>query len=122
MNNVSPEQFLQLAEDFKEVTPSEADRVLQESDEKPVVVFFGRETCPYCRKFIPKLHNVTQKHDILVHFVHSGHPDYQEEIAQVRDKYDVPTVPGLIVRTGDNIAVRCDSSLSEEAIATLLQV
>lgn len=34
---------------FKQIHSTEADKLL--SSEKLTVVYIGRETCPYCRKF-----------------------------------------------------------------------
>lgn len=117
---VSPQEFLEITETYREVTPEKAEMLLK--DEGGTIVFIGRETCPFCRSFIPKLDNVVKENDVPVYFVHSEHPDYLAEIASFRNKYDVPTVPGLLYSTGDGVKSRSDSSMSENEIAEFLNL
>lgn len=118
--SVSPQEFLEITELFTEVTPEKAEVLLE--DEVGTSVFIGRETCPFCRAFIPKLYNVSQKHDVQIYFVHSEHPDYLNEIDNFRNKYNVPTVPGLLHSTQDGVRSKSDSSMSEVEIADFLNL
>src|SRR5699024_11245949 len=78
-----------IVQDFTELSPTEADELL--SNEEGTIVFIGRPTCPYCRKFAPKLHKVSTEHKVQVNFVNSEHPDYTNELKDFREKYGVPT-------------------------------
>lgn len=117
---VSPQEFLDLAESFREVTPTKADQLLE--TEPGTTVFIGRETCPFCRTFMPKLHEVASEHDHQVYFVHSQHPDYTADLEHFRSKYDVPTVPGLLHNDGIGVAVKCESGMEPEEIKEFLEL
>lgn len=118
---IQKEEYLEQVKRFKDTNPEEAEELIQAKEGN--VIFIGRETCPYCRKFVKKLYALTKEHEILVHYVHSKHPDYEEEIKMLRDKYDVVTVPGLIYSSETSgVVVKCDSSLSEEEILEIIEV
>lgn len=116
--SVSPQEFLDITQSFREVTPQKAAELL--NNEAGSVVFVGRETCPYCRLFVPKLNEAAKSLDREVFFVHSEHPDYTQEIAEFRSSYNVPTVPGLLYSATDGVQVKCDSSLSVEEITAFI--
>lgn len=105
--------FQTLAKDFSPVTVDQARELLTTQDQ--AILFLGRATCPYCNRFIPKLHAVAQKHQLTVHFLDTSlaSPALQD----LRDHYQVPTVPGLLYASENGVAVRCDSSMTEDEIA-----
>ena len=47
------EQYLEDVKVFNETTPEEAEQLLEAKEGH--IVYIGRETCPYCRKFVRKL-------------------------------------------------------------------
>lgn len=107
--------FKEDIQDFKAISPKEARQLLEAKN--GAILFFGRESCPYCRRFAPKLAAVAKEQNWTVYFLHTQNPAYSaQEIAQVRQDYDVPTVPGLLHAKADGVQVRCDSSMTEEEI------
>lgn len=118
--SISAQEFLKLAESFKEVTPQEAEELLE--SEQGTSVFVGRETCPFCCTFMPKLHQVAQDNDKQIYFVHSHHPDYTDELGEFRNKYNVPTVPGLLHSDSGEVKVRCESGMSDDEIKSFLNL
>lgn len=108
------EQFLTLVEQFNPVTPDEAEALLEAGEGN--ILFIGRETCPYCRKFIVTLHEAASQENLQINFLHSEAEAYIEKTNELRDKYDVPTVPGLLYGGKDGVDVVCDSSLSVSEI------
>lgn len=101
---------------FKKVLSSEADNLL--SNEDLAVVYIGRESCPFCRKFAKKLSGLADKINSTIYYVNSE--DFSdEEIQTFRAKYNVRTVPGFIVKKQGELEVRCDSSLPEDEILNL---
>lgn len=115
------ETFLEQVKVFTETTPEEADQLLEAKEGN--IVFVGRETCPYCRRFVAKLSPLAEEHRLTVHYVHSKHPDYTDEIETFREKYDVPTVPGLLYSSDSaGLVVKCDSSLTPEEILEITEV
>lgn len=114
------EQYLEQVEVFKETRPGEADNLLEEKAQN--IIYIGRETCPYCRRFVRKLSPLAEEYGLGVHYVHAQHPDYAEEVQQLRDKYDVPTVPGLLYSSESaGLIVKCDSSLEPEEILEIVE-
>lgn len=120
--SVSPQEFLQLAESFNEVTPEKAEELLEAGQGN--IVFVGRETCPFCCQFIPRLHQVAQDQDLTINFLHSQHPDYLEAISDFREKYEVPTVPALLYSddSTDGVKSISDSSMSEADIKSFINL
>ena len=101
-------QFLEEVKVFNEVTPEEADKLLEAKEGN--IIFIGRETCPYSRLFVEKLSPLAEEKNLTVYFLHSKLPDFEEEIAAFREKYDVPTVPGLLYSSETaGLVVKCDS-------------
>ncbi|MFX3810224.1 thiol reductase thioredoxin, partial [Streptococcus suis] len=74
------------------------------------VIFIGRSTCPYCNLFAPKLHKVAQNKQVTVHFLDSSL--ISPELQTLRDHYQVPTFPCLLVAKPTGVQVRCDSSMT----------
>lgn|SRR5690554_5201153 len=114
------EVYLEQVKLFKETHPKDADELLEAKAGN--IVFIGRETCPYCRKFVRKLNPLADEHDLTVHYVHSQHPEYEDEVELLREKYDVPTVPGLLYSSETaGLIVKCDSSLEPEEILEIIE-
>lgn len=113
--------FLEQVEAFTEVTPEEADELLTAKEGN--IVFIGRETCPYSRRFAGTLTDVVNEYDLDINFLHSKKPDYEDEIQEFRDKYNVPTVPGFLYSSESaGILVKCDSSMNAEEILEMIEV
>lgn len=112
------ETYLEQAKIFNEVTPEEANQLLEEQAGN--IVYIGRETCPYCRKFVAKLSEVAKEKQLTINYVHAQHPDYADSIQEFRTKYNVPTVPGFLYSDADQLKVKCDSSLTKEDIAAFV--
>ncbi|MGT2754762.1 thiol reductase thioredoxin [Streptococcus ovis] len=107
--------FFENIKNFKAVPPQEARELLEAKE--GAILFLGRDTCPFCRRFAPKLATAAASQNWTVYFLHTQNPAYStQEIADLRDQYHVPTVPGLLHAKADGVQVRCDSSLSVEEI------
>lgn len=103
---------------FKKVLSTEADKIL--SDENLAVVFIGRETCPYCRKFAKKLSGLVDEINTTIYYVDSNNLS-DNELSSFREKYNIVTVPGFIVGKNGEIKVRCDSSTPEDEILAMIK-
>lgn len=113
--------FLEQVRAFTEVTPEAADELLTVKEGN--IVFIGRETCPYSRRFAGTLTDVVNEYDLDINFLHSRNPDYEDEIQEFRDKYDVPTVPGFLYSSASaGILVKCDSSMNATEILEMVEV
>ncbi|WP_066874023.1 conjugal transfer protein TraF [Clostridium mediterraneense] len=103
---------------FKKVLSTEANELL--SNEELAVVYIGRSTCPYCRKFSKTLSGLANKIATPIYYVESDNFS-DEGISSFREQYNIVTVPGLIISKNGKIEVRCDSSTSEEEILDMLK-
>ena len=102
---------------FKKIFSAEAMELLLK--DKIAVIYIGRETCPYCRKFAKKLSSIKSKINTSIYYINSADSS-DEEITSFRDKYNIVTVPGFIVQKHGNIEIRCDSSMSENEIIDMI--
>lgn len=109
--------FQTYTQDFTQLNPQEAQELLTAKDGD--ILFIGRSSCPYCNLFIPKLHKVAQDQQLTIHFLDSTQPSPQ--LQALRDHYQVPTVPGLLIAKSTGVEVRCDSSMTPDQIRTFLQ-
>lgn len=109
--------FQDYIQDFTSVTVEQAQNLLAAKEE--AVLFIGRSTCPYCNRFAPKLHKVAQDKQVTVHFLDSS--QVSPQLQALRDHYQIPTVPGLLVAKSTGVQVRCDSSMTEEEIAAFIE-
>lgn len=107
--------YLDQAAIFTPITVGDAALLL--ASERSATVFIGRETCPYCRRFVAKLSAVAQENDLIIYYLHSQLPTTMiSKIQQLREQYNVPTVPGLLVAKNGEVKVKCDSSMTKEEI------
>ena len=103
---------------FKKVISTQAEELLFNED--LAVIYIGRATCPFCCKFVKKLSALTNKINTAIYYVDSA--NFSDDlINSFREKYNIVTVPGFIVRKNAEIEVRCDSSITDEEILDLLK-
>lgn len=101
---------------FKKVDSTQAGKLL--SNEDLAVAYIGRATCPFCRKFAKKLSGLANKINTTIYYVDSDNFS-DDSINSFREKYNIVTVPGFIVRKNGEIEVRCDSSIAEDEILAM---
>lgn len=103
---------------FKKVLSTEADNLLPNKD--LIIVYVGRETCPYCRKFVKKLNGLVNEINTTIYYIDSQNSS-DTKIGPFREKYNIKTVPGFIVNKNGKIEVRCDSSIPEDEILNMIK-
>lgn len=86
-----------------------------------VVAFIGRATCPFCRRFAPKMSEARQQLAIHAYFVNSEEVTELATLRDFREEYGIKTVPGLLVSRNGQTRVVCDSSISVEEIIAFIQ-
>ncbi|VTS17523.1 bacterocin transport accessory protein [Streptococcus porcinus] len=104
---------------FTEVTIDQVtDRINQK---EKIILYIGRETCPYCRLFVPKLAQVSQDGGYEVSYLPSDNLVDFAAIQDFRARNHITTVPALLVASAERIEVVCDSSLSLDAIQSFIE-
>lgn len=102
---------------FQATSAQELETLIQTGQK--VIAFIGRPTCPYCQRFAPKLAQVQAETGAKIYFVDSSNVA-DTALQDLRGKYNVVTVPGLLVAEQTQVKVVCDSSLPVEAIADFI--
>ncbi|HDT8107932.1 TPA: conjugal transfer protein TraF, partial [Enterococcus faecalis] len=95
---------------FSRVTAKE---LLENNDNKKRFVYFGRRTCPYCRKFAPLLGQLAQKNKLQIEYLDTEDTQIDKDIQNVREKYNVETVPTLIYFNTRGEVQKYDSETKE---------
>lgn len=103
---------------FKKIFSTAADQLL--SKEELAIVYIGRATCPFCRKFARKLSGLTNEINQAIYYIESDNA-LDKEINSFREKYNILTVPGFIVSHNGQVKVRCDSSTPEAEILAMIK-
>lgn len=103
---------------FEKVLSKEADKLL--ANEELAAIYIGRGTCPFCRKFAKKLSGLIDEINTTIYYVDSNNFS-DNELSSFREKYNIVTVPGFIVKKNREIEVRCDSSTPENEILDMLK-
>lgn len=95
-----------------------AKEVITNNEE--AIFFVGRSSCPYCRLFASKLYEVVNETGTKIFFINSQEPSELDNLAAFRQQCDIKTVPGFVHAQNGKVAVRCDSSMSKEAIVSFM--
>lgn len=91
---VLPKTYQEAVQYTKAINMKEMRSKLANGDE--FVVYIGRESCPYCQKFVPNLALAIQKSRQTVYYLDSA-SDEKEEITAFAKEMDIQTVPNLSV-------------------------
>lgn len=101
---------------FQSISTADAEKHL--ALEELTIIYVGRESCPYCRRFADKLSKLASKITAPIYYIDStADPD----IEAFREEYRIVTVPGFIVNKDGELDVRCDSSMPDEEILAMIQ-
>lgn len=79
-----------------------AQKIIDQTIPKPIFIYFGRKTCPFCRKHVPILNNVKQRTDSKILYIDTEDTQTDDNLKEVRGMYDISTVPSLIYLKKDN--------------------
>ena len=80
------EQFAKDVSQFVETTAEKVEALIGEG--KEVVLFVGRPTCPYCRRFAPKINEVREALGKEMYFINSERQSLTKRLAAFRAKYN----------------------------------
>lgn len=111
-------EFRQVIQNFKPVVTQEVLEMIGSGQK--LILFVGRESCPYSRLFAPKLAQVQIEQKLSVFFLDSENFADWEDLQAFRAEYQIVTVPGLVVAEAGQVRVVCDSSLTPVQILSFI--
>ncbi|GMR70483.1 thiol reductase thioredoxin [Aerococcus viridans] len=124
VDNIQPftqEEFEKEIKDFQEISANVAKGFLEEDEAK--LVFIGRPTCPFCRKYLPKLIQALGEDVSSTYYLNSEETATDDALSDFRFEVGAKTVPSLVYLGGDGKFknLNADSSDSVAEIAQAIQ-
>ncbi|CYV07448.1 Thiol-disulfide isomerase and thioredoxin [Streptococcus suis] len=77
---------------YQAISIDEVEQKVQ--DEEEFILYIGRETCPYCRDFVPKLTEAVEQSHATIYYLDSE-SDPNGKIQQFQQSQGLATVPSL---------------------------
>ena len=78
-------------------------------------VYVGRETCPYCREFAPKLKEAAKSINAIIYYIDTENKT--DELAKFAEQYHIDSIPTLLVfkdgQLQDTLTNSSDISLND---------
>ncbi|MEY8371853.1 bacterocin transport accessory protein [Aerococcaceae bacterium 50-4] len=124
VENIQPftqNEFEEEVKNFQEITANVAQGFLDEDEEK--LVFIGRPTCPFCRKYLPKLMQALGNDVENTYYLNSEQTATDDALSDFRFEVGAKTVPSLVYVGGANKFknLNADSSNTVEEIVQAIQ-
>ena len=117
MPKPSPEELAAFAKHVAAFIPTTPDKLLQLIDsQETAIVFLGKPSCSYCRRFVAKLSTISINKQLTIRFTDSN----KAALKTFREQYGIKTVPALLKISQGKIKSVCNSKLSEEEIEAFL--
>ena len=113
------EEFRKTIQRMKALSVKEVTEKIDSKED--FILFVGRETCPYCRRFVKKLDALIDQKGWAIDYINSEDSSQMDQIQVFRQTYNIPTVPGFMVQKDGDIKVVCDSSLPPEDIIAFVE-
>jgi len=83
------------AKNVEGLEPLEPEKVEELAEDS--YIYFGRETCPYCREFAEQFPDA----NVPIYYVDTQNTPFDEVLQDIREQYQVATVPTFIRRKKD---------------------
>lgn len=87
--------------DFEKITLSELKDMQSEGVDESSIIYLGRETCPYCRDFVPTLNKASKEEDKNVYYVDTEKIISAEDKEYFTNVLKIEYVPSLIILNKD---------------------
>lgn len=116
----SQARYLEIVDEFEKVNAKEARDLLNQA--KGDLIYIGRDTCGFCLFFIEALHVLATSYDIKIHYLFSQDLNDLEAINQLREDYEIETVPSLIYADHEGIHLKSDSRMTVMEILDFLKL
>lgn len=120
-NNSDTSSSIAQYDEYKTVGSDDVFGLLSDIDGS--IIYVGRDTCPHCAEFAPKLIEAIQKEDVLVYYYNTAEArtENADKLNELMDKLDIKSVPALIKIEHGEVVARLDDYDSEEMIVEFLR-
>lgn len=100
---MSRTNYQRVVSEFREISVSDIKK-LKDSGDK-VMIYVGKESCPACVEFAPKLLDAKKKVNIPIYYLDSTDSKTDKAFINFKLEYSITSVPTLICIEGDDITI-----------------
>ena len=88
-------EYVQATRHFVELDNSRIQEDMKDLKRQLRFVYVGRETCPYCREFAPKLRKAARSINATIYYIDTENKT--DELAKFAEQYHIDSIPTLLV-------------------------
>ena len=108
-------EYVQATRHFVELDNSRIQEDMKDLKRQLRFVYVGRETCPYCREFAPKLKEASRSINATIYYIDTENKT--DELAKFAEQYHIDSIPTLLVfkdgQLQDTLSNSSDISLND---------
>ena len=88
-------EYVQATRHFVELDNTRIQENMKNLKRQLRFVYVGRETCPYCREFAPKLKEASRSINATIYYIDTENKT--DELAKFAEQYHIDSIPTLLV-------------------------
>ena len=88
-------EYVQATRHFVELDNTRIQENMKNLKRQLHFVYIGRETCPYCREFAPKLKEASRSINATIYYIDTENKT--DELAKFAEQYHIDSIPTLLV-------------------------
>ena len=88
-------EYVQATRHFVELDNTRIQEDMKDLKRQLRFVYVGRETCPYCREFAPKLKQTAGSINATIYYINTENKT--EELAKFAEQYHIDSIPTLLI-------------------------
>ena len=88
-------EYVQATRHFVELDNSRIQEDMKDLKRQLRFVYVGRETCPFCREFAPKLKEAARSINATIYYIDTENKT--DELAKFAEQYHIDSIPTLLV-------------------------
>ena len=88
-------EYVQATRHFVQLDNSTIQNEMDTQKRQLRFVYVGRETCPYCREFAPKLTEAAKSINAIIYYIDTENKT--DELAKFAEQYHIDSIPTLLV-------------------------
>ena len=88
-------EYVQATNHFVQLDNSTIQNDMNTQKKQIRFIYVGRETCPYCREFAPKLKEAAKSINAIIYYIDTENKT--DELAKFAEQYHIDSIPTLLV-------------------------